>query len=196
MLRSEKQTPKRQKEIIDAAAAVFASKGFHGASTRDIADRLGIQQAGVYYYFKSKEEALAEVCRIGVEAFFDRARDIATTTQSPADKIGAAVAAHLVPFHDIPDYVEVFHNERRYLSRKLRQPVSDLAQKYETVLEGIFQEGMENKSFRADLDCRLATLALLGLCNSVLQWYQGGSKTDIDDIARKYAQIIVSGVTR
>jgi len=196
MLRSDKQTPKRQKEIIDAAAAVFAAKGFHGASTRDIAERLGIQQAGVYYYFKSKEEALVEVCRIGVEEFYDRARDIAAKAQSPADKITSAVAAHLLPFHHMPDYVEVFHNERRYLSPKLRQPVTDLAQKYEAVLEKMFREGLENQTFRADLDCRVATLALLGLCNSVLQWYRGGSKNNIDDIARKYAQIIVSGVTR
>ena len=41
-------------------AAVFAEKGFHGASTQDIANRLGINQAALYYYFPSKEAALEE----------------------------------------------------------------------------------------------------------------------------------------
>jgi TetR/AcrR family transcriptional regulator, cholesterol catabolism regulator len=60
---------RRYGEIIDAVAAVFAEKGYHGASTKDIADRLGIRQGSLYYYFASKESALEEVCQIGVEGF-------------------------------------------------------------------------------------------------------------------------------
>ncbi len=42
---------RRYAEILDAAAAVFAEKGFHGASTKDIADRLGIRHGCLYNYF-------------------------------------------------------------------------------------------------------------------------------------------------
>ena len=45
-------------EAVRAAASVFSEKGFHGASTGDIAERLGIKQGSLYYYFESKEEAL------------------------------------------------------------------------------------------------------------------------------------------
>ena len=41
---------------IEAAARVFAEKGFHGATTQDIAAQMGIQQGSLYYYFKSKEQ--------------------------------------------------------------------------------------------------------------------------------------------
>ena len=58
--------PKRRTaEIIAAAAKVFARRGYHGASTQDIADVLGIRQASLYYYFESKEAI--------VLAFYDRA---------------------------------------------------------------------------------------------------------------------------
>ena len=66
--------PRRSGEIIDAAARVFASKGFHGASTQDIADVLGIRQASIYYYFPSKDVALEKVCLIGAEGFYERAK--------------------------------------------------------------------------------------------------------------------------
>ena len=57
-----------QKQLaIRSAAAVFAEKGFHGASTRDIAERMGIKEGSLYYYFKSKEEALGEVCLFGIQ---------------------------------------------------------------------------------------------------------------------------------
>ena len=63
---------RRHSEIIDAAATVFARKGYHGASTKDVADRLGIRQGSIYYYVPSKEAALEEVCLIGVEGFIRR----------------------------------------------------------------------------------------------------------------------------
>ncbi|HTC17923.1 MAG TPA: TetR family transcriptional regulator, partial [Stellaceae bacterium] len=43
-----RRAEKRAGEVIDAAAAVFAARGFHGASTQDVADRLGMRQASLY----------------------------------------------------------------------------------------------------------------------------------------------------
>ena len=60
---------RRAPQIIDAAARVFAERGFHGATTQDIANVLGIRQASLYYYFSSKEAALELVCLKGVEGF-------------------------------------------------------------------------------------------------------------------------------
>src|ERR1700754_5019787 len=75
--RSRRSPRRREPEIIEAAARVFASRGFHGASTQDIADVLGIRQASLYYYFRSKEAALEQVCARGVEGFVDAAMAIA-----------------------------------------------------------------------------------------------------------------------
>jgi AcrR family transcriptional regulator len=60
---------RRYREVLDAAAAVFAEKSYAGASTRDIAERLGVRQASLYYYFPSKEAALAAICELGVKDF-------------------------------------------------------------------------------------------------------------------------------
>ena len=49
---------RRADEIIDAAARVFAERGYHGTTTQAIADVLGMRQASLYYYFPSKEAAL------------------------------------------------------------------------------------------------------------------------------------------
>ena len=65
---------RRAPQIIEAAARVFAERGFHGATTQDIADVLGIRQASLYYYFSSKEAALELVCLRGVEGFFEAAK--------------------------------------------------------------------------------------------------------------------------
>ena len=53
---------RRYREVLDAAATAFAEKGYLGASMKDIADRLGVRHASLYYYFPSKEAALAAIC--------------------------------------------------------------------------------------------------------------------------------------
>ena len=51
----------RRRQIIEAALEAFSAKGFQGASLRDIADQVGISQAGLMHHFSSKERLLAAV---------------------------------------------------------------------------------------------------------------------------------------
>jgi AcrR family transcriptional regulator len=44
--------------ILDAALAVFSEHGFDGSSLQEIADRLDLTKAALYYYFRSKDELL------------------------------------------------------------------------------------------------------------------------------------------
>lgn len=55
------KTPARRQEILEAAFEVFASRGYTNGSLRDIAERVGISQAGVLFHFGSKTELLREV---------------------------------------------------------------------------------------------------------------------------------------
>ena len=45
----------RQREILDAATAVFSKKGFHAATLDDIAAEAGISKGSIYIHFESKE---------------------------------------------------------------------------------------------------------------------------------------------
>jgi AcrR family transcriptional regulator len=44
--------------ILDAALDVFSEHGFDGSSLQQIADRLGLTKAALYYHFRSKDELL------------------------------------------------------------------------------------------------------------------------------------------
>src|SRR5436853_7109828 len=106
---------KRHVEIVAAAAKVFARRGYHGASTQDIADVLGIRQASLYYYFSSKEAALELVCLRGVEGFFEAAKAIAARPDSARKRLISLIESHLSPLIDRADFVKVFLNERQHL---------------------------------------------------------------------------------
>src|SRR5580700_1625201 len=187
---------RRYRQVLDAAAAVFAQKGYAGASTRDIAERLGVRQASLYYYFPSKESALGAICELGVKDFITNLRAIIART-APADrKLREAIANHLAPLrvHPDADYVCVFLRHRHELPDLQRQAVAALARTYQDLIERLFREGIAAGEFRADLDPKLATLALLGMCNSVITNRGVPRSATIDSMIEEYARMVIGGV--
>lgn len=172
---------------------MFAEKGYHGASTRDIADRLQMQQGSLYYYFPSKDAALEEVCRAGVADFVEGLERIVAGAEPAEQKIRAAVANHLEPFGDRPDYVRTFLFDRHELPRDTRREVGALSRRYEDLLDQIFRDGVADGTFRADLDTRVATLSFIGTCNMAAMRYRPSEKLSLDRMIAGFADLILQG---
>jgi len=189
--RAAEKPKKRHAEIVDAAAKVFAKRGYHGASTQDIADVLGIRQASLYYYFDSKEAALEAVCAEGMEDYAARAQRILKEPASGADKVGKLMFHHLAPMAERHDYTLVFLRERRFLPPPARARIRALELKYERLIERIIRQAIEAGEFRADLDARMATLALLGLGNSAAAWYGREPGATLEHITTDYVDLLV-----
>ena len=190
--RSRRSPRRREPEIIEAAARVFAARGFHGATTQDIADVLGIRQASLYYYFPSKEGALELVCLQGVGGFFEVAKAIASGPGSAADKLTRLIKSHLSPLTDRSDFVRVFLNERQHLPPESRRRIGKWSRGLEQVFESVLKEGVRRGEFRSDLDTRLAVLGILGMANAVANWYRAEEVT-IDRISGEFARLLVAG---
>jgi AcrR family transcriptional regulator len=56
--RRERRAAARRAQILDAAARVFAEKGFARATTREVADAADVSEGTIYNYFDSKEDLL------------------------------------------------------------------------------------------------------------------------------------------
>ena len=64
--------PETRDRLIDAAGAVFAERGYRGATMREIADRSGANLAAAHYYFGSKQDLYREVVRAHFERLAQR----------------------------------------------------------------------------------------------------------------------------
>jgi AcrR family transcriptional regulator len=185
---------RRENEIIDAAARVFAERGYHGTSTQAIADVLGMRQASLYYYFSSKEAALEIVCLRGTDGFVEAAEAAAGGEGTPLEKLARLIAAHLAPIETRHDYVKVFINERRYLPDASRRRLGRKTRHIERCFERVILAGIADGSIRRDTDARLAILAVLGMCNAVINWRAADRGRDIEEVATRFAQLIANGL--
>ena len=186
----------RRAEIIDAAARVFAERGYHGTTTQAIADVLGMRQASLYYYLPSKEAALEEVCARGTDGFVEGAERVMRMAVPPLEKLRLLIASHLAPIQTMPDYVRVFINERRYLPDASRKRVGRKSRRIERCFEQVIQEGIDDGSLRRGTNARLAMLAVLGMCNAVINWRESDRSEDMGAIASGLAGIVATGLAR
>jgi AcrR family transcriptional regulator len=184
---------RRAPQIIEAAAHIFAERGFHGATTQDIADVLGIRQASLYYYFSSKEAALELVCLKGVEGFFEAAKAIAGGPGTARERLSLLINSHLSPLVDRPDFVKVFLNERQHLPTESRRRIGRWSRGLERIFEDVIKEGVARREFRPDLDPRLTTLAILGMCNAVSSWH-GKENAAISQIRKEFTRLVIDGM--
>jgi len=162
-------------QAIRSAATVFAEKGFHGSSTRDIAEHMGIKQGSLYYYFKSKEEALGEVCLFG------------------ESKLMATITSHLSSYRERNEALKVYNDERLYLPEEKRRNLKSLGSGYRQLLEEIFEEGVRSGALRESIDCHFAAQAVIGTCNAWGDIIVRDPDVDLFDIIQKCTDLLING---
>lgn len=92
--------------ILQAAAELFVNHGYAATSTRDIAEKVGIRQASLYYHFAGKPGILAELLELSVRPSLEKVERI--ERECPADVPEAAL--YLLALIDADTLATVPHN--------------------------------------------------------------------------------------
>ena len=88
----------RREQIVAAAIELFAERGFSGTTTRELAERVGISEAGLYLHFDTKEALYEAIMLRKAEektAAFRRVRELADAEAPPAEVFGEAARVML-----------------------------------------------------------------------------------------------------
>ena len=183
----------QKQAAIRAAASVFSEKGFHGASTRDIAERLGIKQGSLYYYFDSKEEALEEVCLYGLQKYVNNMDAIAGRRESFESRLFAVVTNHLSSYREKSEALKVHNDERLYLPKKRRKRLKELGTRYRQQLEELIENAIAAGEVRDTIDSHFAAQSVISICNGLGEIIVRDPDADVFDLARKCTDLLLRG---
>jgi|TARA_R100001480_G_scaffold5119_2_gene11869 AcrR family transcriptional regulator len=171
----------RRDEVLEAAAALFANRGYAATSIRDIAQEVGILSGSLYYHFSSKEALLLEVHEKGVKQVIVAVQAaLAAAGTNPWERMRAACQSHLEvllgssPFSQVitPQFPSHFDGDVRATLLKQRD-----------AYEVIFRELVDALPLPASVNRRHFRLALLGALNWTPTWYQPGGSDKPSNIA-------------
>src|SRR5881275_3591250 len=181
----------RRHDLTRAAARLFAEKGYHGTSTADLAEAMGVQKGSLYAHIESKVDLLWEVAREGAEAFH-AALDAVPDEGPVVERIRAALRAHLGVVAGQLDVATVFIREWRYLEGERREQFVAERRRYEERFRALFREGRELGELRTDLDDATAALLALSAANWAYTWLR--AETDTDELADRFYGLLVDGI--
>ncbi len=185
-----------REQVIEAAARVFAEKGYEAARLEDIAAELGILKGSLYYHAASKAELLFLVNCKRLTYLIDGIERIAQERCSPSEKLSTAIRAHLLHLDThFPESSQWFVNPdtaRHTAGQKAEY--RRLSRQYESAMRGLIEAGIAAGELRADLDPKVTTLGILGMCNWLTRWYHQDGRLGIDHIAATYNTFIFDGL--
>ncbi|RED52663.1 TetR family transcriptional regulator [Cohnella phaseoli] len=189
--------PKRKKYslILDAAEKVIAGSGYHGAQVSRIAREAGVADGTVYLYFKNKEDILISLFRerLGdlVRLFHASIRE----THTAAEALRIVCEIHFAMLERQADFAHVTQIELRQSSPELRSAIGLTVKPYIALIESIVRKGIEEQTFRADLDTKLTRLLLFGAMDQVVtSWVISGRKYSLSGQVDKTVDFFLRGL--
>lgn len=96
----------KREEILRTALSVVAREGYHGASVKELAEAVGLSQAGLLHYFDSKEELFVEILRTRDEV--DMAGHAEAVQAADLDDLRAGYLEIVRHNAGVPGLVELF----------------------------------------------------------------------------------------
>lgn len=179
--------------ILKTSAKIFAEKGFHRTSVRDIARATKMSLSGLYYYFTTKEELLyliQERCFLTLLQRWDQA---AREDMDVRARIGLFAENHLSFFRHNMHEMKVMAHEDESLTGVFNDKILVLKRRYVKVLMDLIDEWQRSEGQR-DIDLRVATFSLFGMMNWIYTWYQAKRDVPLPQLIEQMLRVFFFGV--
>jgi AcrR family transcriptional regulator len=112
---TRRRTSVRRQELIEAAARLFAARGYYAVTVDDLGDALGLSGPALYRHFPSKEALLVAVFDRVIELQREQLRDVLTQAKDPASALEAIVLLHVQFAVDQRETMAVWRQEFHHL---------------------------------------------------------------------------------
>jgi AcrR family transcriptional regulator len=182
-------------DVVRAAGRLFADRGYHGTSMRDLGKELGLLGSSLYSHVSSKQDLLVEVVEEGA-ALFEESADEAMSSQGAApDRLRALISGHVDVVVDNIDVARTFLNEARVLGAGHRSRILAARDHYEEAFRSVIREGMAEGKFRSDLDPKTSSIFILSMLNAIERWYDPGGPLDRGALVDRLYAFTLSALT-
>ncbi len=191
----------KKNRIIEAAARVFAQKGYAGAAVADIAVQAEIGKGTIYAYFDSKEDLFFAVfewfkMQTGVAAKVN----IAVLGGSAAKRLEALSNSLMGMWEEIEDVFTLTMefwaaSSSSQMQDRFKENFRNMYQEFRGIVKSLVHEGIERGEFRPDINPESVAAALVGTWDAL--FLQAWFDQDFDPLttARDFLSVVIQGLS-
>jgi AcrR family transcriptional regulator len=153
--------------ILEEGQRLFASRGYHGVSIRDIVQACGLSNAALYYYFGSKQNLYCEVLKGYIAKVAQRLQDAERGDGSCRQRLSRAAYAYAQMLLESKTLIQtLFRDMAQFDPGEVQGLLPDAIGQVPAVMAAILEDGMAAEEIRAVDTYRVAVL-MLGMINSL-----------------------------
>jgi AcrR family transcriptional regulator len=184
---------RRHEQICDAALHLFARKGYHQTSVREIAEAADLSVGAIYNYIKTKEDILLLVYHRILDLFQKKMSEAIILSGDPRAQLRAAIEATFKLYDDYQDLVLVLYQESHTLRREALQQLFEVDRRYVSMVQAIIERGNREGRFDAK-EPTLISIAILFLCAvwPLKRWNL--KQYDLATVADGVIDLVINGV--
>ncbi len=183
-----------REDVIAAAGRLFAERGFHGTSMRDLGNELGLFGSSLYSHVSGKSELLVEVIRRGAGLFAESA-DVALAEQGDAPELlRRLVRGHVRVLVDHAAEARTFLDEARHLPPAERALAMEMRDTYEQRWRAVIAAGQEAGSLATPLSPKMASILTFSTLNALIRWYDPNGPLDPEAVAELLADHVTTAL--
>lgn len=185
-----------ESRIFESARVLFNQWGYTAMTLRQIAKDVGIEVQSIYNYTSSKQALVEKLVRTGTAELHNSVVDaIASTAPTPTARLRAAMQAHVLHYLSSASVVVFFRDSLVHFDSDTRSSLLVMLKEYEQVFKDILREGIASEAFR-ELDVTPTTYAILGMGDSVTNWWRAGGRLGAPEVGELYGELAVQMVSR
>ena len=184
--------PESSRRLLLSALDAFLARGFHAATTREIAERAGMSPAAVYVHYKAKHDLLFEISRIGHRAVLDVVEQaLDEASDDPVERVHAFVSAFASWHADNHALARVIQYEFKKLPRGQFRQIVGIRDRFEELMREELGRGVAAGVFDV-ADVEGTTLAVLSLCIDLARWYTASpGHNSAEAVGELYAALVL-----
>lgn len=175
LVKDARLVEKRRAEIADAAVKLFARKGFHQTTTREIQRETGLSTGTLYEYIQSKEDVLYLVCDAIHREMEERLRAAIREGGAARDTLVHAMDGYIRACDKMQDSILLVYRETSSLKPASLKFVLQNEARITAIFEDILRHGMQDGSLHLQGEKALALMAhnitVIGHMWAFRRWY-------------------------
>jgi len=180
--RAEAPRERRFNQIRAVGCRLLFDHGYAGMTMRQIAARLQIKAASLYYHFPSKQHILFDLMQATASELLDGLREIAESDDDPQQQLDAAIRWHVLFHTQKREEAFVSHSELRSLEPENLQAILKLRHEYDRLFDSILQRGQREGVFEIE-DVSVVRNSILTMCTATGSWFSPQGRLTAEQVA-------------
>ena len=159
-----------QDAVLNAAVRLFNERGYDATSMFDIAESLGITKSSVYHHISGKEQLLQMAMDRALDGLFEAAEEVRNLDMPALDRLERLIRRSVIVLADRFEFVTVLLRVRG--NTEAEQHALARRREFDAVVTDLVKQAQAEGGVRPDVDPATAARLLLGMVNSLTEWYK------------------------